>query len=428
MPALIKIYLFVTSIFGGLLRFIILFRLWIGKEDPLRFKEKFGEYKKIKPDKKLIWFHGASVGETLSILVLIKAISERDSNLRFLITSGTKTSAQILSNRMPKEVIHQFVPLDIPKSVNAFLNYWKPDFAIWVESEIWPRLLTETSKRKIPTWLVNGSMSVQSYKSWRKFPLSAQYLYNRFERMYLRDERTAGFLNKLGLINNDAVVLGSLKADQEKLNFNKTEYEQTIKSFKGKKIWLASSTHRGEEEVILQSHKTMLEVNPNMVLILVPRPPERGKELIKLASFMDLRASLRSLTQDINSTDQVYIGDTLGELGLWYELASICFIGGSLSKDGGHNPYEAILSDSFILHGPETFNFSEIYSMLDEKKCAIRVTNSREISEKILEMLDSENLEKQHNNARNLISSDKKKINLLADQIHNRLKGPNSFN
>ena len=172
----------------------------------------------------------------------------------------------------------------------------------------------------------------------------------------------------------------------------------------------------------------MLEVNPNILLILVPRHPERGKELIKLASSMGLGASLRSLAQDINSNDQVYIGDTLGELGLWYELASICFIGGSLSKDGGHNPYEAILSDSFILHGPETFNFSEIYSRLDEKKCAIRVTNSREISKKILEMLDSDNLEKQHNNARNLISSDKKKINLLADQIHNRLKGPNSFN
>ena len=153
--------------------------------------------------------------------------------------------------------MHQVVARDIPKSVNAFLNHWKPDFAIWVESERWPRLLIETSKRKIPNWLVNGSMSVKSYKRWRKFPLSAQYLYNRFERMYLRDERTAGFLNKLGLINNSAVVLGSLKADQEKLNFNKTEYEQTIKSFKGKKIWLASSTHRGEEEVILQSHKTM---------------------------------------------------------------------------------------------------------------------------------------------------------------------------
>ena len=219
MPLLIRTYLFFTFIFSALSYLIIYLRLWSGKEDQDRFKEKLGQYERDRSNSKLIWFHGASVGETLSIIGLIKEITKINDKLEFLITSGTKTSSQVLSMRMPKNAVHQFVPIDTPGAVKLFLKHWRPDFAIWIESEVWPRLLIETSKTKIPMWLVNGSMSLRSYKKWRYAPLSMQYLYNKFEKIYLRDERSAGFLNQLGLSSENFTVYGSLKADQEKLEF-----------------------------------------------------------------------------------------------------------------------------------------------------------------------------------------------------------------
>ena len=422
MPLLIRTYLLFTFIFSVLSYLIIYLRLWSGKEDKDRFKEKLGEYERARPNSKLIWFHGASVGETLSIIGLIKEITKINDKLEFLITSGTKTSSQVLSMRMPKNAVHQFVPMDTPRAVKLFLKHWRPDFAIWVESEIWPRLLIETSKTKIPMWLVNGSMSLRSYKKWRYVPLSMQYLYNKFEKIYLRDERSAGFLNQLGLSSENFTVYGSLKADQEKLEFRKSDLKEVKKSLKDKRVWLAASTHAGEEETVLKAHKHLLEVDKDIFLVLVPRHPERGKELMKLARSLNLNSSLRSKSRKINSTDQVHIGDTLGELGLWYELTHVSFIGGSITKNGGHNPYEAILADTFIIHGPETFNFEEIYRQLDERNFGKKIINSKQLFQEVLDLFNRDKLAIGFTKAKELIASDKKKIKTLANQIYDQLK------
>ena len=422
MPLLIRTYLLFTFIFSVLSYLIIYLRLWSGKEDKDRFKEKLGEYERARPNSKLIWFHGASVGETLSIIGLIKEITKINDKLEFLITSGTKTSSQVLSMRMPKNAVHQFVPMDTPRAVKLFLKHWRPDFAIWIESEVWPRLLIETSKTKIPMWLVNGSMSLRSYKKWRYVPLSMQYLYNKFEKIYLRDERSAGFLNQLGLSSENFTVYGSLKADQEKLEFRKSDLKEVKKSLKDKRVWLAASTHAGEEETVLKAHKHLLEVDKDIFLVLVPRHPERGKELMKLARSLNLNSSLRSKSRKINSTDQVHIGDTLGELGLWYELTRVSFIGGSITRNGGHNPYEAILADTFIIHGPETFNFDEIYQKLDERNLGKKIINSEQLFQEVLNLFNKDKVAICFTKAKELIVSDKKKIKTLAKEISLRIE------
>ena len=422
MPLLIRTYLLFTFIFSVLSYLIIYLRLWSGKEDQDRFKEKLGEYERARPNSKLIWFHGASVGETLSIIGLIKEITKINDKLEFLITSGTKTSSQVLSMRMPKNAVHQFVPIDTPGAVKLFLKHWRPDFAIWIESEVWPRLLIETSKTKIPMWLVNGSMSLRSYKKWRYVPLSMQYLYNKFEKIYLRDQRSAGFLNQLGLSSENFTVYGSLKADQEKLEFRKSDLKEVKKSLKDKRVWLAASTHAGEEETVLKAHKHLLEVDKDIFLVLVPRHPERGKELMKLAGSLNLNGSLRSKSRKINSTDQVHIGDTLGELGLWYELTRVSFIGGSITRNGGHNPYEAILADTFIIHGPETFNFDEIYQKLDERNLGKKIINSEQLFQEVLNLFNKDKVAICFTKAKELIVSDKKKIKTLAKEISLRIE------
>ena len=424
MPLLIRTYLLFTFIFSVLSYLIIYLRLWSGKEDQDRFKEKLGRYEWDRSNSKLIWFHGASVGETLSIIGLIKEITKINDKLEFLITSGTKTSSQVLSMRMPKNAVHQFVPIDTPGAVKLFLKHWRPDFAIWIESEVWPRLLIETSKTKIPMWLVNGSMSLRSYKKWRYAPLSMQYLYNKFEKIYLRDERSAGFLNQLGLSSENFNVYGSLKADQEKLEFRKSDLKELKKGLKEKRVWVASSTHPGEEEIVLKAHKDLLKVDKNIFLVLVPRHPERGKELMKLALSLDLKGSLRSKSKKINSTDQVHIADTLGELGLWYELTHVSFIGGSITRNGGHNPYEAILADTFIIHGPETFNFEEIYQKLDERNFGKKIINSEQLFQEVLNLFNKDKVAICFTKAKELIASDKKKIKTLANQIYDRLQEP----
>ena len=422
MPLLIRTYLLFTFIFSVLSYLIIYLRLWSGKEDQDRFKEKLGRYEWDRSNSKLIWFHGASVGETLSIIGLIKEITKINDKLEFLITSGTKTSSQVLSMRMPKNAVHQFVPMDTPRAVKLFLKHWRPDFAIWVESEIWPRLLIETYKTKIPMWLVNGSMSLRSYKKWRYVPLSMQYLYNKFEKIYLRDERSAGFLNQLGLSSENFTVYGSLKADQEKLEFRKSDLKEVKKSLKDKRVWLAASTHAGEEETVLKAHKHLLEVDKDIFLVLVPRHPERGKELMKLARSLNLNSSLRSKSRKINSTDQVHIGDTLGELGLWYELTRVSFIGGSITRNGGHNPYEAILADTLIIHGPETFNFDEIYQKLDERNLGKKIINSEQLFQEVLNLFNKDKVAICFTKAKELIVSDKKKIKTLAKEISLRIE------
>ena len=265
-------------------------------------------------------------------------------------------------------------------------------------------------------------MSLRSYKKWRYVPLSMQYLYNKFEKIYLRDERSAGFLNQLGLSSENFTVYGSLKADQEKLEFRKSDLKEVKKILKDKRVWLAASTHAGEEETVLKAHKHLLEVDKDIFLVLVPRHPERGKELMKLARSLNLNSSLRSKSRKINSTDQVHIGDTLGELGLWYELTRVSFIGGSITRNGGHNPYEAILADTFIIHGPETFNFDEIYQKLDERNLGKKIINSEQLFQEVLNLFNKDKVAICFTKAKELIVSDKKKIKTLAKEISLRIE------
>ena len=226
MTPLIRIYFLLTLLIDRFSYLIVLLRLWRGKEDNQRYTERLGKYKKTRPLSELVWFHGASVGETLSIIALIRAIKNIDDKVWFLITSGTKSSAQVLSLRMPKNTLHQFAPLDTSSAVKSFLKHWKPDLAIWIESEIWPRLLIETSRSNIPIWLINGSMSLKTYKKWHYFPSTAQLLYSKFNKILLRDKKSASHLLNLGLPRESFEIYGSLKASQEELVYCRADLKR----------------------------------------------------------------------------------------------------------------------------------------------------------------------------------------------------------
>lgn len=369
-------------------------RLLMGKEDPERLEERLGISLAERPTGYLIWFHAASVGESLSLMELIKRISSSQPDYNFLITTGTITSAKLILSRLPSNAVHQYIPVDTPKAVEKFLDRWRPSLAIWTESEFWPNLISFTSARDIPMILINARISEKSYRRWRFFKKSLKNLIEKFNYSLIQDEKTVKYFSKIGISSNNFELTGTLKEGSAALPYSETEQVEISKQILNRPVWLAASTHEGEEKLIAAAHRHASKASQGLLLIIVPRHPERGLEIASILTKENFKICLRSKKDKISSDTQIYIADTLGELGLWYRVAPVSFVGGSFVPIGGHNPFEPAALGSAILHGPYVENFKEIYNRLNVAGAAVKIEEASELGVKLIETLSPENAAK----------------------------------
>ena len=330
-----------------------------GKEDRSRLSERFGRTTLARPEGELIWIHGASVGECLSVLPLIEnLLSVPDRSV--LVTSGTVTSAKLMAERLPRRAVHQFVPLDLPGAVDRFLSHWKPGAGLFVDSELWPNLLSHAHAQKVKLALVNGRMSARSYAGWRRAPKSAQHLLSCFELCLAQDDLSAERLRLLGA--RDVRVTGNLKADMPPASVDVEKTKELHDAIGARPILLAASTHPGEDETVLPAHDALRKTFPDLLTIVVPRHPVRGSEIAMLCGT---RPYARRSEGRLPAGDTaVYIGDTIGELPMFYRIAPFAFIGGSLVPHGGQNPLEAAKLARAVMAGPHTENFTGVYETI----------------------------------------------------------------
>ncbi len=353
-----------------------------------RQRERLGHASQPRPNGRLIWFHAASVGESLSVLSLIKRLGDRLPDAEFLITSGTPTSAALIEKRMPPRTRHQYPPLDTAGPVRRFLEHWQPDAGIFVESEIWPRLIVESGLRGMPLALLNARLSDKSVTGWKKRPKTARFLLGQFKVFLTQNKKTADNLLTMGA-DPDRVHAGTnLKAMSDPLPVDQETLEDIRTQIADRPIWIASSTHAGEEETVLAAHSELLERWPDLLLLLIPRHPERRTDVTDLIKNANLSFALRSAQQSIIGTTQVYVADTLGETGTWYALCPIVFLGGSLKEIGGHNPFEPAQAGAAVITGPGYFNFAETFAPLIEAGGAIEVQNISDLSNAVEYWLD----------------------------------------
>ena len=369
-------------------------RLLMGKEDPERLEERLGISLAERPTGNLIWFHAASVGESLSLVELIKRISSSQPDYNFLITTGTITSAKLILSRLPSNAVHQYIPVDTPKAVEKFLDRWRPSLAIWTESEFWPNLISFTAARDIPMILINARISEKSYRRWRFFKKSLKNLIEKFNYSLIQDEKTVKYFSKIGISSNNFELTGTLKEGSAALPHSETEQVEISKQILNRPVWLAASTHEGEEKLIAAAHRHASKASQGLLLIIVPRHPERGLEIASILTKENFKICLRSKKDKISSDTQIYIADTLGELGLWYRIAPVSFVGGSFVPIGGHNPFEPAALGSAILHGPYVENFKEIYNRLNVAGAAVKIEEASELGVKLIETLSPENAAK----------------------------------
>jgi 3-deoxy-D-manno-octulosonic-acid transferase len=337
-------------------------RLKQGKEDPARVGERRGMSADVRPHGPLVWIHGASVGEVLAAAALIERL--RALNLRILLTSGTVTSAAIVAKRFPADIIHQYVPYDSPRYVARFLDHWKPSLALFIESDLWPNLILSSAARRLPMVLINGRMSHRSFPRWRKITSTISALLGRFDVCLAQSRVDAERFAALG--SRNVITTGNLKLDVPAPPADAAKLERLMSVTRGRPIIVAASTHPGEEEILLDVHKTLVGFFPHLLSVIVPRHPDRGEAIARLITESGLHAGLRSHEELPTATNDIYVADTMGELGLFYRLAPIVFMGGSLVPHGGQNPIEAIKLGASIVHGPHVFNFTDVYEALDQ--------------------------------------------------------------
>jgi 3-deoxy-D-manno-octulosonic-acid transferase len=358
------------------------YRLRRGKELPRRLAERRAETTVARPESPLIWVHGASVGELNAALGLIERLGAR--GFRILVTSGTVTSAELAEQRLPKAVIHQFVPLDAPRFVGRFLDHWRPELALFMESDLWPNMILAADSRGIPMVLVNGRLSEASYHRWQYLPRTIAALLRRFALCLAQSHDDAQRFTSLGA---SVSITGNLKIDVPPPPVDVSTLGAVESSLAGRPVIAAASTHPGEEAIMIDVHRQLRPHSPDLLTMVAPRHPERGPDIAAAAEAAGLKALLRSRGQALDRTGDIYVLDTIGELGLLYRLAPIVFMGGSLASHGGQNPIEAAKLGAAILHGPHVWNFAEIYAALDAAHGARQVTDAASLAARIRDWL-----------------------------------------
>ena len=382
-PFALTLYAALTRLLGGVAYRRVCTKLRLHGTDPARFRERLGEATLPRPEGRLVWFHAASVGESLSVLALITHMGRVDPGLNFLITSGTATSAEVLTRRLPPRTRHQFAPLDTRTAMGRFLDHWRPDAGVFVESELWPHMIERTRARGIPLALINARISLRSARNWQRFARTARHVMGQFTLIHCQDEATARVLQGLGLPHAEAG--GNLKSASGPAPVEASTLTAMQEAVGDRPVWVAASTHPGEEEAVLKAHRAALGAQPDLLLVLVPRHPERAQEVAALMT--DLRVARRSANEPLGTDTQVYLADTMGETGLWYALGGIVFLGGSLVPVGGHNPFEPAHAGVALIHGPLYDNFSGADAALHKAGASREVADAAVLTATLAELL-----------------------------------------
>jgi len=388
----LKAYRALTSLAVPFAPLILAWRTRRGKEEPDRRSERYGRASAPRPKGFLAWFHASSVGEANAALPVIETIAAERPEVRMLLTTATVTSAQLARSRLPKNVLHQYVPLDNKSYVQRFLHHWRPDLAVLVESEIWPNLVLETKGEGIPLLLINGRMSSSSFKRWRRRPGLSRPLFSAFDLVLAQNDSLAERFAQLGVART--LDVGNLKADAPPPPADLPGKRRLAAAISGRIVWLAASTHPGEEELVAEAHKKMKQDQPTLLTIIVPRHPERGKPIAE-ALGANLRVALRSEGQLPEASTDIYVADTIGELGLFYALSPIAFVGGSLIERGGQNPVEPIKLGAAVLTGPNWQNFRDSYTELLKASGCKEVGNAASLADAALGLLKDEGARKE---------------------------------
>ena len=373
---MIYIYRFLLNIIFIFSPFIILFRLLKKKEHPKRFWEKFCFFSKKKINGKILWFHGASVGELQSIVPLLEKLVKNKKIKKILITSNTLSSSNVIQNFKSKKIIHQFFPIDTNFHTKKFIEYWNPGAVFFIDSEIWPNMIKNLYEKRIPFGLLNGRITKKSFKRWMNFPNFSKSIFSKFSICLSSSHESKIYLKKLG--SKKVKLLGNLKFSQsenEKLRFD-TKLRKFIKS---KKVWCASSTHKTEEEFCGVVHKKLKTKYKNLLTIIIPRHIERVKKIENELKNLGLKIHLHEPKSQINNNTDIYIVNAYGKTKSFYNNCKNIFLGGSLVKHGGQNPLEATRYGCNILHGPNIDNFKEIYNFLKIKKVSKRINNQKDM-------------------------------------------------
>jgi 3-deoxy-D-manno-octulosonic-acid transferase len=370
----LALYGVVSAIAGAFAPLLLNARARRGKEDAGRLGERFGRYTQSRPSGTLIWLHGASVGESGVALQIAETMGARDPSLSFVISTGTRTSADLIARRAPPRTTHVYAPIDRVDAVRRFLAHWKPDLGVFVESELWPHLILESERAGVKLALVNARMSPKSIGRWSSWPAAAQRLNGAFTLMLAADARTADALSQLRGLPTPALGNLKLAADPSRIDIAaRVALEAEIGV---RPVWLAASTHEGEDEILLAAHQTLRASFADALLIIAPRHPERGADIAALANG----APRRSQRQSIGAAP-VYVADTLGELGMLYALSPAAFVAGSLLPHlKGHNPAEPAKLGAAIVSGPHVESFQDLFDALFAADAAIEARDADAIA------------------------------------------------
>lgn len=367
------LYRVATVLAAPTVRCYLRWRMRRGKEHRARLPERFGFTAVPRPEGPLVWVHAASVGEALSVLPLIHRLRREAPDRCFLVTTGTVTSAALMGERLPDGAIHQFLPVDLPMAVDRFLDHWRPALVFWVESEFWPNFLQGIAARGLPAVLLNARLSDRSFRGWRRTRGFARALLKTFRLALAQSEETASRLRALGAGN--VVCVGNLKYAAETLPFDAKALADLKARLEGRPVWLAASIHPGEDRLAGAVHRTLKAAHPGLLTLLVPRHPDLGSKMAARLQGEGLRVARRAAGEAPDAATDIYLADTLGELGLFYRLSPIAFVGGSLVPHGGQNLLEPARLGCAVLHGPHVENFAPIARALKAADGAIEVVD-----------------------------------------------------
>ena len=395
---------------------IIGFRILKKKEHHKRFKEKFVSPSKERADGNLIWFHGSSVGEILSVIPLIHELEKNKSIKQILITSSTLSSSEIFKKFKFKKTIHQFFPIDYIFYSYKFLNYWKPTIAIFIESEIWPSIFKVLNKKNIPLLLLNARITKKTFKKWSHIKRFSNSIFKNISKAYPQNDETSKYLNQLNV--SKIKKIGNLKFVNNKQDGFIKLKKNFIKSLAGKKVWCASSTHSGEEIICSKVHLNLKQKYKNLLTIIIPRHIHRISKIIQEIKDLKLNVVLHSSGQKKLKDTDIYLVDTYGETKKFYQLTNIVFMGKSLIAKGGQNPLEPAMYGATVLHGPNIDNFSDTYKLLDKLKITHKVNGISSLTSLVNKLMIRPNNKK---NYLKIEKIGKKILNETKDEINNLL-------
>ena len=375
----LALYRVASRLAGGPLRLLLAVRARRGKEDPARLSERRGLGQAPRPAGPVLWLHGASVGETQALLALMAALKERRPDLGGVLTTGTVTAGRLVEGRLPEGFVHRYAPLDVWPWVARFLDRWRPDLSVRIDSEIWPATLTLLARRRVPVVMVNARLSARSLGGWQRLPATARRVFGMLTAVAAQDEASASRFAALGVVPARLVHGGALKAAAEPPSADPAALAVLRAGLAGRPVWLAASTHPPEEAMALGAHKAVAGGYPGLLTLIAPRHPDRGPEIAAAATALGLRVARRGAGEPVGNAE-VFVADTLGEMGLWYRLAPFAFIGGSVAPLGGHNPYEPAALGVALAAGPDTANFGEAYAALDRAGAVARINDAASLA------------------------------------------------